>query len=398
MDEGAGNKLCITGEGAPAFRRRFLSFHPQSPARPLPRRHAPALPAQHPRPEPRLGLPGPAALLRCARMRAPTGTNARTSPPGYPSADPMALYGPAGLPRHATGVTGGARPPQGTAKAGPRCVPELARARRADHLTSRFPSASPRSWGWGGSSIDRNTRACPVVPRSIGRTWQRSAEETGPRPHLSDHSRANGGRCIGMPPRCYADMGGAHDQPASRAAGLLGAPRPVNGVGRRSGPGRRRRLAGPAARHWGLTARTATWGGHLPHRPLRRWPRSRGRAGTALCRQPVCLRPPPATGHPGAAPSRHPRLWRPSSRTRVSQLDALAVAGTFRYTPDRRLRRADSVFLAETRHRHPLGRRAFGFVTPQPGHIRRCVFKCAVSGQRPPRRDGGGGNGDACGR
>ena len=42
-----------------------------------------------------LNLPGPAALMRCARMGAECTKLEPPPPPGYPSADPMGIYSPA---------------------------------------------------------------------------------------------------------------------------------------------------------------------------------------------------------------------------------------------------------------------------------------------------------------
>ena len=42
-----------------------------------------------------LNLPGPAALMRCARMGAECTKLEPPPPPGHPSADPMGIYSPA---------------------------------------------------------------------------------------------------------------------------------------------------------------------------------------------------------------------------------------------------------------------------------------------------------------
>ena len=148
-----------------------------------------------------LNLPGPAALLRCARMGAECTKLEPPSPPSQASADPMAIYSPkayAALHQGVRVVEAHLKTSEGQA----RLHKELA---RTDVLITSFRPSALAKLGLAWDELHARYPRLSLV-RIVGAAGAR-AEEPGH--DLTYLAEAGLVPSTELPPTLYADMGGA---------------------------------------------------------------------------------------------------------------------------------------------------------------------------------------------
>ena len=148
-----------------------------------------------------LNLPGPAALMRCARMGAECTKLEPPPAPGYPSADPMGIYSPAAYATLHYGVRvvhAHLKTPEGQAA----LHDELA---RTDVLITSFRPSALTKLGLGWDALQAQYPRLSLV-RIVGAAAERAEEPGHDLTYLADAGLVTGTE---MPPTLYADMGGA---------------------------------------------------------------------------------------------------------------------------------------------------------------------------------------------
>lgn len=148
-----------------------------------------------------LNLPGPAALLRCARMGAECSKLEPPAAPGQPSADPMGIYSPAAYQALHQGVrvlTAHLKTDEGQAA----LHAELA---RTDVLITSFRPSALVKLGLGWEALQARYPRLSLV-RIVGALGER-AEEPGH--DLTYQAEAGLLSSLQVPPTLFADMAGA---------------------------------------------------------------------------------------------------------------------------------------------------------------------------------------------
>ena len=148
-----------------------------------------------------LNLPGAAALMRCARMRAECTKLEHLPAPGYPSADPMGIYSPAAYATLHTGVRV-VHAHLKTAEGQATLHEELA---RTDVLITSFRPSALAKLGLGWEALQARYPRLSLV-RIVGAAAERAEEPGHDLTYLADAGLVTGTE---MPPTLYADMGGA---------------------------------------------------------------------------------------------------------------------------------------------------------------------------------------------
>jgi len=269
-----------------------------------------------------LNLPGPAALMRCARMGAEC---TKLEPPpatGQPSADPMGIYSPAAYATLHHGVRvvhAHLKTPEGQAT----LHEELA---RTDVLITSFrPSALTKlGLGWGALHAK-----CPRLSlvRIVGAAAERAEEPGHDLTYLADAGLVTG---IDMPPTLYADMGGALMASEAVLQALLERAHTGSGVCIEVALADAAEwLAQP--RDWGLTTPDGDVGGN--HAGYRIYPCADGRVAVAALEPHFAARLCAAAGLPATGDAdvlRKPETHHAVAQFMLTQtraaLDALAVA------------------------------------------------------------------------
>ena len=269
-----------------------------------------------------LNLPGPAALMRCARMGALCTKLEPPPAPGHPSADPMSLYSPAAY----AALHGGVRvihahlkTPEGQAL----LHDELA---ATDVLITSFRPSALHKLGLGWDTLHARYPRLSLV-RIVGAAGQRAEEPGHDLTYLADAGLVTG---TDMPPTLYADMGGALIASEAVLQALLERAHTGTGVCMDVA------LAAAAAwlaqpRDWGLTTPAGDVGGH--HAGYRIYPCADGRVAVAALEPHFAARlcaaaGLPATGDPQVlrAAATHEAIAQFLAGQTRAQLDALASA------------------------------------------------------------------------
>ena len=148
-----------------------------------------------------LNLPGPAALMRCARMGAECTKLEPPPAPGYPSADPMGIYSPAAYATLHDGVRvvhAHLKTPEGQAA----LHDELA---RTDVLITSFRPSALTKLGLGWDALQAQYPRLSLV-RIVGAAAERAEEPGHDLTYLADAGLVTG---LDLPATLFADMGGA---------------------------------------------------------------------------------------------------------------------------------------------------------------------------------------------
>lgn len=267
-----------------------------------------------------LNLPGPAALLRCARMGATcTKLEAPATPP-YPSADPMALYSPQAYSDMHQGIDvlqAHLKTDEGQAT----LHTELA---RTDVLITSFRPSALAKLGLGWAALHARYPRLSVV-QIVGAAGTRAEEPGHDLTYLADAGLLAG---TDLPPTLYADMGGALMTSEAVLQALLG--RAQTGEGQQLEVA----LADAAAwlarpHHWGLTTPDGDVGG--AHAGYRIYPCANGRVAVAALEPHFAARLCAAAGLPAQgdattlrAPATHVAVAAFIATQTRAQLDALA--------------------------------------------------------------------------
>lgn len=269
-----------------------------------------------------LNLPGPAALMRCARMGAECTKLEPPPPAGYPSADPMGIYSPAAYATLHHGVRV-LHAHLKTAEGQAALHDELA---RTDVLITSFRPSALAKLGLGWEALQAKYPRLSLV-RIVGAAAERAEEPGHDLTYLADAGLVTGTE---MPPTLYADMGGALIASEGVLQALLERAHTGSGVCIEVA------LADAAAwlaqpRDWGLTTPEGDVGGN--HAGYRIYPCADGRVAvaalepdfaTSLCAAAGL----PATGDPQVlrTPATHAAVAAFLRTQTRAQLDALAVA------------------------------------------------------------------------
>jgi crotonobetainyl-CoA:carnitine CoA-transferase CaiB-like acyl-CoA transferase len=267
-----------------------------------------------------LNLPGPAALMRCARMGATcTKLEAPATPP-HSSADPMALYSPGAYREMHHGVT----VLQAHLKTDAGRAALHSELERTDVLLTSFRPSALAKLGLDWDALRARYPQLSMV-QIVGAAGARADEPGHDLTYLAEAGLVMGTE---MPPTLYADMGGA--LMASEAVLQVMLARAQTGVGQVMEVA----LADAAAwlaqpRGWGLTTPDGDVGG--AHAGYRIYPCADGRVAVAALEPHFAARLCAAAGLPphGDAPAlRAPATHRAfahffAMRTRA-ELDALA--------------------------------------------------------------------------
>jgi alpha-methylacyl-CoA racemase len=271
-----------------------------------------------------LNLPGPAALMRCARMGASCVKLEPPAPKGAPagsSGDPMGMYNP---PAYATLHSGVRRLNADLkAEAGQKALHrELA---KADVLLTSFRPSALDKLGLSWRKLHRQYPALSQVA-IVGASGARAEEPGHDLTYLADHGLVNG---LELPPTLYADMGGSlmASEAVLQAALLL----------RTSGKGVFLEVALADAagylalpRTWGLTLPSGSVGG--AHAGYRIYPCKDGRVAVAALEPHFAASLCAAAGVAGNdlramfTPATHAAIAAFFASQTRKQLDQLAVA------------------------------------------------------------------------
>ena len=148
-----------------------------------------------------LNLPGPAALMRCARMGADCTKLEPPPAPGHPSADPMGIYSPAAYATLHSGVRV-VHAHLKTAEGQAALHEELT---RTDVLITSFRPSALTKLGLSWEALQAKYPRLSLV-RIVGAAAERAEEPGHDLTYLADAGLVTGTE---MPPTLYADMGGA---------------------------------------------------------------------------------------------------------------------------------------------------------------------------------------------
>ena len=269
-----------------------------------------------------LNLPGPAALMRCARMGAECTKLEPPPAPGQPSADPMGIYSPAAYATLHNGVRV-VHAHLKTAEGQAILHDELA---RTDVLITSFRPSALTKLGLGWDALQSQYPRLSLV-RIVGAAGERAEEPGHDLTYLADAGLVTG---TDMPPTLYADMGGA--LMASEAVLQAMLERAHTGAGicmEVALADAATWLAQP--RDWGLTTPDGDVGGQ--HAGYRIYPCADGRVAVAALEPHFAARLCAAAGLPASGDAdvlRDPATHRAvaqfmQTKTRAA-LDALAVA------------------------------------------------------------------------
>ena len=269
-----------------------------------------------------LNLPGPAALMRCARMGVECTKLEPPPAPGHPSADPMALYSPQAYQRLHEGIAvlhAHLKTPEGQAT----LHAELA---RTDVLITSFRPSALAKLGLGWEALQSKYPRLSLV-RIVGAAAERAEEPGHDLTYLADAGLVTGTE---MPPTLYADMGGALMASEAVLQALLERAHTGAGVCIEVA------LADAAAwlaqpRGWGLTVPEGDVGGN--HAGYRIYPCADGRVAVAALEPHFAARLCAAAGLPATgeadvlrAPATHQAVAAFVRGQTRAQLDALALA------------------------------------------------------------------------
>lgn len=217
-----------------------------------------------------LNLPGPAALLRCARMGATCTKLEPVAPAGWLSADPMGVYSP-----HAyAALHEGAQVLQADLKtdAGQATLQQL--LADTDVLLTSFRPSALAKLGLGWDHLAGQYPRLSLV-RIVGATGARAEEPGHDLTYLAEANLVTGTQ---LPPTLYADMGGALMASEAVLQAQLARAQTGHGVCIEVALADAAQwLALPRA--WGLTASTGDVGGR--HAGYRVYPCADGRVAVA---------------------------------------------------------------------------------------------------------------------
>ncbi|MFY3383866.1 CoA transferase [Paracidovorax sp. MALMAid1276] len=269
-----------------------------------------------------LNLPGPAALMRCARMGAEC---TKLEPPpaaGMPSADPMGIYSP---PAYAT-LHEGVRVVHAHLKTPEGQAALHAELERTDVLITSFRPSALAKLGLAWEALQSKYPRLSLV-RIVGAAGERAEEPGHDLTYLAEAGLVTGSE---MPPTLYADMGGALMASEAVLQALLERAHTGSGVCIEVA------LADATAwlahpHDWGLTTPEGDVGG--AHAGYRIYPCADGRVAVAALEPHFAARlcaaaGLPADGHPQAmrATATHTAIAAFLQAQTRAQLDALAVA------------------------------------------------------------------------
>lgn len=269
-----------------------------------------------------LNLPGPAALMRCARMGADCTKLEPPPAPGLPSADPMGIYSPSAYATLHQGV----RVVHAHLKTEDGQAVLQQELTNTDVLITSFRPSALAKLGLGWDTLRARHPRLSLV-RIVGAAGARAEEPGHDLTYLADAGLVTGTE---MPPTLYADMGGAVMVSEAVLQALLERARTGSGVCIEVA------LADAAAwlaqpRDWGLTTPEGDVGGH--HAGYRIYPCADGRVAVAALEPHFAARlcaaaGLPADGHPDhlRAPATHAAVASFLRTQTRAQLDALAVA------------------------------------------------------------------------
>lgn len=269
-----------------------------------------------------LNLPGPAALMRCARMGAQCTKLEPPPAPGHPSADPMGIYSPTAYAALHQGMRVAhvhLKTPEGQAA----LRDELT---RTDVLITSFRPSALAKLGLSWEALQADYPRLSLI-RIVGSAGARAEEPGHDLTYLADAGLVTG---TDMPPTLYADMGGA----------LMASEAVLQAMIERTHTGKgvciEIALADAAAwlaqpRDWGLTTPDGDVGGH--HAGYRIYPCADGRVAVAALEPHFAARLCAAAGLPASGeakvlrdPAVHEAVAAFLCTQTREQLDALAVA------------------------------------------------------------------------
>lgn len=269
-----------------------------------------------------LNLPGPAALMRCARMGAECTKLEPPPAPGQPSADPMGIYSPTAYAAMHNGVRvvhAHLKTPEGQAVLHDELV-------RTDVLMTSFRPSALSKLGLAWDVLQARYPRLSLV-RIVGATGDRAEEPGHDLTYLAEAGLLTG---TDMPPTLYADMGGALMASEAVLQALLERAHTGAGVCIEVA------LADAATwlaqpQGWGLTTPDGDVGGN--HAGYRIYPCADGRVAVAALEPHFAARLCAAAGLPARvdtdamrAPSTHDAVAAFLRTQTREQLDALAVA------------------------------------------------------------------------
>ncbi|MDY0106204.1 MAG: CoA transferase [Giesbergeria sp.] len=268
-----------------------------------------------------LNLPGPAALLRCARMGALCTKLEPPPAPGQPSADPMGLYSPAAYGELHQGV----RVLHAHLKTDEGQAALHAELAHTDVLMTSFRPSALTKLGLGWDALHARYPRLSLV-RIVGAMGERAEEPGHDLTYQADAGLLAG---LEMPPTLFADMAGALMASEAVLQALLARARSGTGVCLEVGLAEAAQwLALPHA--WGLTTPSGDVGG--AHAGYRIYPCADGRVAVAALEPHFATRLCQAAGLPplgDAAALRAPQAHQTIARFLLSQtraqLDALAA-------------------------------------------------------------------------
>jgi alpha-methylacyl-CoA racemase len=269
-----------------------------------------------------LNLPGPAALMRCARMGAECTKLEPPPAPGQPSADPMGLYSPAAYARLHSGVRV-LHAHLKTAEGQAALHAELA---RTDVLITSFRPSALAKLGLSWEALQARYPRLSLV-RIVGAAAERAEEPGHDLTYLADAGLVTGTE---MPPTLYADMGGS--LMASEAVLQCLLERAHTGTGSCIEVALADAASWLAQPHsWGLTVPEGDVGGG--HAGYRIYPCADGRVAVAALEPHFAARLCVAAGLPATgdvvvlrAPATHQAIAVFIAGQTRAQLDALATA------------------------------------------------------------------------
>ncbi|MCW5255220.1 CoA transferase [Verminephrobacter aporrectodeae] len=269
-----------------------------------------------------LNLPGPAALMRCARMGAECSKLESPPAPGQCSADPMASHDPA---VHAT-LHAGVRLLYADLKTPAGQASLHAELARSDALLTSFRPSALARLGLDQDTLQARYPRLSLI-RIVGTAGERAEEPGHDLTYLAKAGLVTGDE---MPPTLYADMGGALMASEAVLQALL--ERAHTGAGACIEVA----LADAAAwlalpRDWGLTTPEGPVGGG--HAGYRVYPCADGRVAVAALEPHFAARLCAAAGLPATgdalrlhAPATHQAIAGFLRTQTRAQLDALAQA------------------------------------------------------------------------
>jgi crotonobetainyl-CoA:carnitine CoA-transferase CaiB-like acyl-CoA transferase len=268
-----------------------------------------------------LNLPGPAALLRCARMGAQCTKLEPPPAPGQPSADPMGLYSPTAYGELHQGV----RVLHAHLKTDEGQAALHAELAHTDVLITSFRPSALTKLGLGWDALHARYPRLSLV-RIVGAMGERAEEPGHDLTYQADAGLVAG---LEMPPTLFADMAGALMASEAVLQALLARARSGTGVCLEVGLAEAAQwLALPHA--WGLTTPGGDVGG--AHAGYRIYPCADGRVAVAALEPHFAARLCQAAGLPPLgdatalrAPQAHQTIARFLLSQTRAQLDTLAA-------------------------------------------------------------------------